>query len=85
MTFLLSWTDDCEQYADDTTLSASYFTAEETSSILNNNCEKITNWMSENQLKLNPDKTHMMTVGTSQRIKLQENQLNIIKDQITLK
>ena len=72
----------CEQYADDTTLSASTFTAGETSSILTNNCEKITNWMSENQLKLNPDKTHMMTVGTSHRIKLQENQLNITMDGI---
>ena len=74
----------CEQYADDTTMSASSQSNEETARVLTNNCEKVSQWMSQNQLKLNPDKTHKMTVGTSHRLKSQDANICVTMDGFTL-
>ena len=60
---------DSDQYADDTTLSATSSSLATTSEILSNNCSTISNWMSENQLKLNPDKTSVLTLETSRKLR----------------
>ena len=58
-----------EAYADDSTLSATGNTEEEISEILTLNCEAVSLWMHQNKLKLNKDKTHILTVGTDQRLR----------------
>ena len=34
------------------------------------NCEVVSQWMLGNKLKLNADKTHLITVGTSSRVRM---------------
>ena len=40
--------------------------------------------MAENKLKLNADKTHIMTVGTSARLQMQSSQVRVVMDGLTL-
>ena len=63
-----SLTSDIEQYADDTTVSESDSSLQVISDNLTQSCEKISSWMNQNQLKLNPDKTHIMLLGTQRRL-----------------
>ena len=44
------------------------------------NFELVRTWMKENKLKLNADKTHHMTVGTSARLQLQHSQVEVMMD-----
>ena len=60
---------DIEVYADDSPLSATAPTNSEIRNKLNDNCEKVVNWMPANHFKLNATKTHHMKVGTDQRIR----------------
>ena len=53
-----------DNYADDTTLLVSGQTVEEIGEQLTENCSSVSNWIKANMLKLNPDKTHLLTVGT---------------------
>ena len=39
---------------------------------LTKNCDVVLQWMVENKLMLNIDKTHFMTLGTQRRLNLQE-------------
>ena len=55
---------DIQQYADDTTVSESDSNIQVISENLTNSCDKISSWMSQNMLKLNPDKTHILLLGT---------------------
>ena len=57
-----------QQYADDTTLSATGKNIDTISEILTSNCETLSKWMSMNKLKLNAGKTHVLTVGTQRRL-----------------
>ena len=75
----------CEQYADDTTLSETSVSIDEISDKLTNSCQRVSNWMSENQLKLNPDKTHKLTVGTAQRLSTIPHNINVTMDGFSLK
>ena len=61
---------DCEidAYADDSTISATGKSVAEIGSRLTENCEKVVTWMCSNQFKLNASKTHLMTVGTGERL-----------------
>ena len=61
---------DVEAYADDTTISVAGSTVEEISRKLTTNCQAVSQWMQGNKLKLNADKTHLMTVGTSRRLQV---------------
>ena len=36
---------------------------------LSRNCSKVVDWMKKNRLKLNVEKTHVMLLGTNQRLK----------------
>ena len=56
-----------EQYADDSTLTATEKTTQDIISKLALNGRVVCKWMEDNKLKLNADKTHVMTLGTDQR------------------
>ena len=66
----LLYTLDCEidAYADDSTVSATGANVIDIGNQLTTNCEKVVNWMNSNQFKLNASKTHLMTVGTGERL-----------------
>ena len=53
---------------------------EDISAKMTKNCELVPTWMKENKLKLNADKTHLMTVGTSARLQLQDSQVEVMMD-----
>ena len=57
-----------DAYADDSTMSASDKNIDKIGETLTENCAIVSKWMKENKLKLNADKTHLITVGTSQRV-----------------
>ena len=40
--------------------------------------------MMGNRLKLNADKTHLMTDGTSRRLQMQENKMEVVTDETVL-
>ena len=73
---------DCaaDAYADDTTLTVSADTIADISEKMTSNCEIVTNWMKGNKLKLNASKTHLLTVGTSERLRLQVSQVVVRMD-----
>ena len=47
-------------------------------------CDTVSNWMIGNKLKLNPEKTHLLTVGTGRRLRGQESNLQVTMDSIQL-
>ena len=53
-----------ENYADDTTITTTGVSIREFSEKLSRVAGMIVGWMKSNMLKLNPTKTHIMTVGT---------------------
>ena len=73
-----------DQYADDSTLTATGKSVTEINDILEDNCEVVSNWMEENKLQLNADKTHILTLGTQQRLKLPGNKVNVTMDGLVL-
>ena len=74
--FLLYYNDllytiaDCsiDAYADDSTMSVSSSSITVINETLTRKCNEVGMWMIENKLKLNPEKTHSLLVGTSARI-----------------
>ena len=62
---------DCsvDNYAEDTTLSATGKSLNEIEESLDRNCQYVSLWMQENRLKLNSSKTHILTVGTGQKLR----------------
>ena len=73
-----------DAYADDSTMTVSGYTAEEISIHLTENCAIVSNWMRGNKLKLNADKTHLLTVGTGARLRLQESKVVVKMDDVEL-
>ena len=73
-----------DAYADDTTLTVSGESVEEIGAKMTENCELVSTWMAGNKLKLNADKTHIMTVGTSTRLQMQSSQVRVVMDGFTL-
>ena len=57
-----------DQYADDSTMTSTKGAIDDINIELNENCERVSTWMVENELCLNADKTHLMVGGTSQRL-----------------
>ena len=70
---------DCEmvQYADDSTLTASGKCVDEISDKLQSNCESVKLWMEKNKQKLNPEKTHIILLGTDQRLNISQDKLQV--------
>ena len=77
---------DCsmEQYADDSTLTATGATVDAINASLEENCAVVSEWMERNKLKLNADKTHILTLGTEERISKPGNKVNVKMDGIEL-
>ena len=73
-----------DSYADDTTLSVDGKSLGEISQKLNVVCDKVVHWMNSNMLKLNPTKTHVMTIGTEQRLRNLHEKLEVSMDGILL-
>jgi hypothetical protein len=73
-----------DQYADDSTLSATGKTTDLIDKNLESNCALVSNWMVENQLKLNADKTHILTLGTQERLSKPGNAVSITMDGFVL-
>ena len=71
---------DADAYADDTTLTVTGKTVEEIGEKMTENCDLVSTWMMGNKLKLNAEKTHLMTVGTRARLQLQESQVIVQMD-----
>ena len=44
----------------------------------------VSEWMLGNKLKLNADKTHLLTVGTSERLRSLDDKVNVVMDGFTL-
>ena len=82
----LPHTVDCavDSYADDTTLTATGKTVYEIGEKLTLDCEKVSNWMRENKLKLNPDKTHILTMGTQQSLVKLTDTVQVTMDNVVL-
>ena len=74
---------DC--YADDTTLTASAKTLDEIEAKLNQDCSSVNHWIRANHLKLNVEKTHVLTMGTSRRLVSLRRPLEIQMDGVILK
>ena len=55
---------DVDAYADDSTMSHTDKDILSIGDKLSESCRKVSLWMRENRLKLNADKTHLITVGT---------------------
>ena len=51
---------------------------------LEENCAVVSNWMEENKLKLNADKTHILTLGTAERLRMPGNKVNVSMDGLVL-
>ena len=73
-----------DSYADDTTITATGKSVNHISRILTQDCTRVSQWMRSNRLKLNPDKTHVMTVGTKERVRSLTEQLEVTMDNTLL-
>ena len=73
-----------DTYADDTTLTATGKTIDVIEQQLSKDCSKVSKWMEANRLKLNHDKTHVMTMGTGQRL-ANTRSMNVRMDSVMLK
>ena len=89
--FLISFSDlphvlesNVDNYADDTTVTYTAKTVEEIGSKLSQDCSKISEWMRMNKLKLNPDKTHIMTVGTAERLRTLPQLVQVTMNSVVL-
>ena len=59
---------DIDSYADDSSLTSRKRTLQEISEDLTTNGRKVSQWMKDNQLCLNADKTHILVTGTSRKL-----------------
>ena len=73
-----------DAYADDSTMTATGENVEIIGEALTENCAKVSDWMKENRFKLNADKTHILTVGTSQRLSTLNNIVEAEMDGVKL-
>ena len=75
---------DIDQYADDSTLTATGKSVPEINDKLEESCSVVSNWMVENKLKLNADKTHILTLGTQERLRIPGNKVTVTMDGFVL-
>ena len=74
---------DC--YADDSTMGATAGNVDEIGEKLSADCSNLSDWMAGNSFKLNAAKTHLMTMGTAQRLQNLDAGLKVEMDGILLK
>ena len=71
---------DTDSYADDTTMTTIGDNVEEIGEKLTEDCRRVSGWMRENKLKLNPSKTHILTVGTEQKLRTLPEPVQVTMD-----
>ena len=71
---------DLQQYADDTTISASGRNLVTIYKNLTENCNILNDWMGQNKFKLNADKTSVITLGTGRRLTANHSGLDVYMD-----
>ena len=73
---------DCniDAYADDSTISLSDSSVNVINKKLTDKCAAVSSWMKENRLKLNPEKTHGILVGTNTRVNKATEPLKVFID-----
>ena len=74
-----------DAYADDTTITTSANSINAIEDQLNVDCEKVDKWMKSNKLKMNADKTHLLTVGTQRRLNSMPRHLEVSIDGVLVK
>ena len=74
-----------DAYADDSTTTVTADSIEDIASNLTDNCKIVSDWMLGNKLKLNAEKTHLMTVGTRARLRNQPSKAVVNMDGLELK
>ena len=74
-----------DSYADDTTITAVGGSLNEIEIKLEHDCEKASTWLKSNKLKLNAEKTHLLTLGTQKRLSLLSRKLEIRMENVALK
>ena len=67
-----------DAYADDSTLTVSANSTEIIGDQLTEDCGTVAEWMVGNKLQLNAEKTHLMTVGTGARLRIQTEKFLLI-------
>ena len=73
-----------DSYADDTSFSATGSTVVEIGDKLTSDCATVSYWMKANKLKLNPEKTHILTIGTQERLNTLTNTVRVVVDDTVL-
>ena len=73
-----------DAYADDSTMSATGKSVEEIGGSLTEDCGRVVNWMESNQFKLNAGKTHLLTVGTGERLRNLDHRVQVTMDGVQL-
>ena len=73
-----------DSYADDTTITVAGNSVEVVEALLEKDCVRVSNWMQQNMLKINPEKTHVMTVASKARIAMLPRKLNVKMGYVTL-
>ena len=73
-----------DNYADDTTITATAKTVSEIGDKLTEDCKKVSEWMASNKLKLNADKTHILILGTAERLRTLRATPQVSMDNIIL-
>ena len=61
-------------------MTVAWDTLEEIGTRMTGNCEIVSSWMKGNKLKLNATKTHLLTVRTAARLRMQETSLVVSMD-----
>ena len=67
-----------DSYADDTTVTAVGKSVDDIELMLTDDCNQICKWMKSNMLKMNPEKTHIMLMGTQKRLQNSEKFLEVV-------
>ena len=73
-----------DAYADDSTMTVTAPTTQRIGQVLTDSCAIVSNWMWANKLKLNADKTHLLTVGTEERLRILPDQVHVQMEGFTL-
>ena len=75
---------DIDAYPDDSTMGTTGPSLQAISATLTENSEKVVDWMCSNRFKLNAGKTHLLTVGTKERLNTLSDALDVTMDGIKL-
>ena len=84
MLFLVFFDDRPEDLENDIDSYAVGLDIEEVENKLSSDCERITIWMAMNRLRLNTDKTHMIILGSDERLRSLSTNVRVFMDNTEL-